>query len=314
MATAVARQNEEKVIEYVPLGANESIKLTIGIVRQYLTRPTKQGHQASDADCVKFMMLCRARELDPFTGDAFLLGYDTQDGPEFSLITAAQALFKRAERSGQLKGIQSGVIVMQKTGDAGVITQREGDFYMPSEVVVGAWARVYRKDCEIPFTDSLNLSVYTTGRSRWQKDPAGMIVKCAEASCLRKAFPSQLGGMMLRDEMEVNEMANIIEVKASKPTGVRKSAPLAITASDESVSFSEMQEQREQVPVEQPKRKQERQEQAKAIDPIFVSMFAHCKDAAQCEQTRSEALVDDPTLETATDFERAYKQRIKEVG
>ena len=138
----------------------------------------------------------------------------------------------------------------------------------------------------------------------------------ARKTVIKRALKTYLDDPELMELMGYDdEVAGIetIDTTATPVKGIRKSAPLAITASDESVSFSEMQEQREQVPVEQSKRKQERQEQ-KAIDPIFVSMFAHCKDAAQCEQTRAEALVDDPTLEMATDFERAYKQKIKEVG
>ena len=54
------------------------------------------------------------------------------------------------------------------------------------------------------FYDRLNLTVYSTGKSRWSKDAAGMIVKCAEASCLRKAFPSQLSGLYHSIEMEHN--------------------------------------------------------------------------------------------------------------
>lgn len=203
MGTAIAEQPKQnsdgKVISYVPLGGKNTVELTMGMVKKFLCTPTRNGNIASDADIVKFMMLCKARELDPWVGDAYLVGYDSSDGPVFSLITAAQALLKRAEISPEYDGMESGVIVKNKEGE---IVNREGDFVLDDETLVGGWARCFRKDRGRPSYDSLKLSTFTTGKSRWAKDPAGMIVKCAEASALRKAFPTQLGGLYSREEMD----------------------------------------------------------------------------------------------------------------
>ena len=203
MSTAVVEQpkqsSEGKVISYVPLGGKNTVELTMGMVKKFLCVPTRNGNIATDADIVKFMMLCKARELDPWVGDAYLVGYDSSDGPVFSLITAAQALLKRAEISPEYNGMESGVVVANK--DA-LVTYREGDLVLDGETLVGGWARCHRKDREHPSFDALKLSTFTTGKSRWNKDPAGMIVKCAEASALRKAFPTQLGGLYSKEEMD----------------------------------------------------------------------------------------------------------------
>lgn len=204
MSTAVAEQQikkpqaNERIVEYTPLGGKTPVQLTIGMVRSFLCTPTKNGNQASDADIVKFMMLCKARELDPWVGDAYLTGFDSQDGPQFSLITAAQALLKRAEMNEFYDGMESGVIVK---GD-GPVEFRAGDLVLDGETLVGGWARCFRKDRSHPSYDALKLSTFDTKRSRWSKDPAGMIVKCAESSVLRKAFPTQLGGLYTREEMD----------------------------------------------------------------------------------------------------------------
>jgi phage recombination protein Bet len=203
MGTAIAEQPKhstaDKVITYVPLGGKTSVELTMGMVKKFLCVPTRNGNIASDSDIVKFMMLCKARELDPWVGDAYLVGYDSNDGPVFSLITSAQALLKRSEISPEYDGMESGVIVTSKDG---VVTYREGDLVLDSESLVGGWARCHRKDRQHPSFDALKLSTFTTGKSRWAKDPAGMIVKCAESSALRKAFPTQLGGLYSKDEMD----------------------------------------------------------------------------------------------------------------
>lgn len=196
-SNAVAK-TDSRTITYVPLGSKNTIDLTIGMVRKFLCTPTRQGNQPTEADIVRFMMLCKARELDPWAGDAYLTGYDTQDGPVFSLIPAAQALLKRAEISPEYDGMESGVII--KKGDA--IEYREGDLILDGETLVGGWARCFRKDRKHPSFDALKLSTFDTKKSRWAKDPAGMIVKCAESSVLRKSFPTQLGGLYTREEMD----------------------------------------------------------------------------------------------------------------
>src|SRR5688572_29170508 len=80
-----------KLVEYIPLAGESQIRLTPKIVRDMLAIPSKSGKWPEERDCLRFMMLCRARQLNPFEGDAWLLGFDTQDGPKFELITAHAA-------------------------------------------------------------------------------------------------------------------------------------------------------------------------------------------------------------------------------
>lgn len=232
MSTAVTTQSPPKItdreVNYIPLGGKTSVQITVGMVRSYLCTPTKQGNIPNDSDIVKFMMLCKARELDPWVGDAYLTGYDTQDGPSFSLITAAQALLKRAEMNEQYDGMESGVVV--KSAEGG-IQYRDGDLVLDGETLVGGWARSHRKDQRIPSFDALKLSTFNTGKSRWSKDPAGMIVKCAESSVLRKSFPTQLGGLYTREEMDhlSERRIDARESGAVLPSAVKASSLDALT-------------------------------------------------------------------------------------
>jgi len=170
-----AQSAEERVIEYTPLGESVSIKLTIDMVRKFLCVPTKQGHWPDDATIIKYMMVCRQRKLNPWVGDCYLLGYDTKNGPKFSIVVAVQALFKRAEISDQFDGIESGVVVIGKDDE---IIERQGDLVFRGEQLVGGWAAVYRKDRSKPFYQRLALSTYRKDTPQWQSDGAGMIVKC----------------------------------------------------------------------------------------------------------------------------------------
>ncbi len=196
---AVAVQKNDKAVEYIPLGGTASVSLTVNLVRNFLCTPTKNGNWPTDEDIMKFIMLCKARELDPWVNDAFLVGYDTKAGPQFNLITAAQALLKRAEVNPHYDGMESGVIIEREDK---IVEFRQGDMVFNGELLIGGWCKAFRKDQSRPSYDALRLDTYSTGLSRWEKDPAGMIVKCAEASALRKAFPTQLGGLYSREEME----------------------------------------------------------------------------------------------------------------
>jgi phage recombination protein Bet len=205
--TAVAKQTPpaagdlvpwtERDNVFIPFGESESIKLSVGMVRQFLAIPTKSGKFPSDADCLKFVMLCRARQLNPWVKDCWLVGYDSKDGPTFEQITAHQALLKRAEANPAYRGVESGVIV--KRGDE--IIEIEGAFAIDGDILIGGWARVWRSDRDLPQVGKVKLATYDTKMSRWAKDPHGMIQKVAEAAALRKAFPTQLGGLYCAEEM-----------------------------------------------------------------------------------------------------------------
>ena len=189
---------EDKPITFTPLCETTEISLTPKMIRAHVAVKTRKGATPSDTDLITFLMLCKAGSLNPWTKDAYLVGYDTNDGPVFTLIVAHQALLKRAENSPHYRGMESGVVVTDKDGNT---IEREGDLKLAGDRLIGGWAKIYRDDRVVATSDRLELSVYSTGRSRWKVDPAGMIVKCAEGSALRKAFPLELGSMYTRAEM-----------------------------------------------------------------------------------------------------------------
>lgn len=219
--TIIAPTDDKTNIEIIPFGTDERIKLNVQIVQNIIAVPTKTGKLPDSRQAIKFMMLCKARHLNPFEGDAYLLGYDTQSGPQFSLITAHQVFLKRAEASEGFDGMQSGVIV--KTVDG--IEEREGDMTVEGDELLGGWAKVHRSDRKYPFYRRLKLSTFNTGQSRWAKDAAGMIVKCAEADALRSAFPTHLGGLYVSEERAVIDVAaTTVPIERPQITGGPSSA------------------------------------------------------------------------------------------
>jgi len=187
-------------MEYVPYGASDKVKLSVEIVQKFIAERTKSGATCSDRDAIRFMMMCQAKRLNPFEQDAFLLGYDTQDGPKFSLVTAHQAFLKRAELHPEFDGMDSGTIVRNEDGS---LSDMESDFHLPDQTVIGGWATVYCKNRR-PTKRRLRRDRFDTGKAQWARDPAGMIVKCAEADALRSTFPTMLGGLYLRQEVSLD--------------------------------------------------------------------------------------------------------------
>lgn len=193
-------------IEYLPFAKedkNAQVTLTVAIVQSLLCVPTKQGAVCSAGQAWKFAKMCQAKGLDPYEGDAFLVGYDTKHGPMFSQITAHQAFLKRAELHPEYNGMRSGVVVIDKSTKD--VIEREGDMTLDSDILYGAWATVYFKTRAVPMYKRLKLTTFAQTYGRWMADPAGMIVKCAEADALRSAFPTMLGGLYCGSEMGMPE-------------------------------------------------------------------------------------------------------------
>lgn len=218
--TAIATR-EERVVSFIPFGAKEEIKLSAAMVSEFIAIPTRSGKLPEWRDCVRFVMLCKAQLLNPFAGDAYMIGFDTDGVAKFNLITSHQAFTKRAEASPEYDGSESGVCVLDKEEK---FIERQGDLLFHGERLIGGWARVHFKTRKIPMFKRLQFSTFDTGMSRWKKDPAGMIVKCAEADALRSSFPTLLGGLYLEAELEPSK-----EIVVGEP---------AATAAPQTVSFA----------------------------------------------------------------------------
>lgn len=210
----------ERPVRYKPLGSMDEIELTVAMVKKFLVVPTKSKQYPTDEDVVKFIMLNKARGLNPWEGDSYLTGYDSNDGPQFSLITAIQALLKRAEVCPEFDGVESGICVLKD----GEVIERNGSLLLAGEQLVGGWAKVYRKDRKIPSYAVVAFGVYNTDRSRWKKDPAGMIQKVAKAHALREAFPNHLAGLRTDDEMDRVVDGSVVRPAVTEGTAKAKTA------------------------------------------------------------------------------------------
>jgi phage recombination protein Bet len=212
--TDTVKTEDKTIIEYAPLGtsleSNYRVKLSAAIVIKYLAEPTKTGKICTEKDAIKFMGMCHAKRLNPWEGDAYLLGYETRDGkPKWSLVTAHQSFLKRAEMNPEYDGMQSGVVVER----GGEILDVEGDLTLKDDKLLGGWARVHFKTRKHPMYKRLPTSSRRKQSHIWDDDTGGMICKCAEADALRASFPTMLGGLYLPEETPARGGIEIMEPK-----------------------------------------------------------------------------------------------------
>ncbi len=198
--TPILDQMLDQVHTYTPFQSQTAIDLSIRQVIQFLCEPTRSGKRPDVATAQAFLKMCQARGLNPWEKDAYLLGYDTQSGPKFSIVTAHQAFLKRAAANPAFDGMESGVVLADPNDQ---LVEIQGDLIPKGYRLVGGWAKVYLKTQRIPWYRRIAFEVYQGNQySRWGVDPAGMCVKVAEADALRSSHPNQMAGMHLAEEFD----------------------------------------------------------------------------------------------------------------
>lgn len=196
----VQTKADDKKITYSDMSGNK-VDLSISAIKQYIC-PTSN---ISDAEAYMFLTLCQFNGLNPFLRDAFCIKYGSDPA---AMIVSKSALMKRAQKNSKYQGIKSGVIVRTQDGE---IINRDGEFYLPDEELVAAWAKVFVQGYVEPIYASVNLREYIKTKDgrptgKWKDSPATMIVKVAEAHALREAFPADLGGLYNAEEMGYEEV------------------------------------------------------------------------------------------------------------
>ena len=176
------------------------VKLSPGIIRQYLV---SGNAPVTDQEVAMFLTLCKYQRLNPFLREAYLIKYSDRDPA--SIVVGKDVHVKRASKHPHFDGIQSGVIV-ERSGD---IVEREGSFTAKDDSIVGGWAIGHRKDRSIPRKITVSFEEYAVRKRdgnlnrSWTRMPGTMIVKVAEAQCLRAMFPEELQALYNAEEMQV---------------------------------------------------------------------------------------------------------------
>lgn len=167
------------------------VKLDAWTVRNYIAKNEK----VTDAEVKFFIELCKARGLNPFLREVYCIKFG--DNPA-SNVVGRDAFNKRATANASYQGTVSGVIYRTAAGE---VTEREGAITFDGETLLGGWADVYVEGYVKPIKAVAKFASFNTGKNNWQKMPELMIEKVAIVQAQRMAFPEDLAGMYISEEM-----------------------------------------------------------------------------------------------------------------
>lgn len=143
--------------------------------------------EATDAEMQLYFYDCKRRGVHPLDR----LIHFTKRGGRYVPITSIDLFYQRAHASGEFAG-QDETIFKGQPGQDGF----------------EATVRVYRQrqgHDKAGWSATARWSEYFPGEQQghmWKKMPSRMLEKCAEALALRKAFPSELQGLYVKEEMD----------------------------------------------------------------------------------------------------------------
>lgn len=179
------------------------VKLSPEIVKKYLV--SGKADKVTDQELVMFIQLCKYQGLNPFLREAYLIKFG--DTPA-TFVTGKDTFVKRAAKCELCAGYEAGVIAQKKDGS---IEQRKGSLLLNGETLVGGWAKVFRKDWQVPLEITVSIDEYkrvnAEGKTtkNWNDMPATMIRKVALVQALREAMPEKFTGLYSPEEMPIDD-------------------------------------------------------------------------------------------------------------
>jgi phage recombination protein Bet len=188
------------------------------MVRQYLV--TGNRDLVSDQEIVYFMNICRARSLNPFNRECYLIKYTQAESA--AIIVSIEKLRMVARQSEDCVGWERGIIVKKADGE---IRYSKG-LILDGEVLLGGYFKAKPKGWETPFELEVNLKGYIKKTKEgnatrfWSADnQPTMIAKVAEAQGLRTVWPEKVQGLYIQEEIG---SAAAIDVDFSEKTEMPK--------------------------------------------------------------------------------------------
>lgn len=197
-----------------------------------LIKSTCCPKEIPNAEFAMFIEQCRRAELDPIKGEADCVarriktGEDARTGKGIYVtkwvFQAREAgMLSRADRFPDFRGIKAAAVY---EGDTFEIDEAKGAVNHISRptaknrgALLGAWAYVIREGRELP-VEWLDLRAYNQGNQMWGAKPHTMIVKCARAAALRRAYPRTFGECYV--EGEIGEVAIPATIEAANTKAI----------------------------------------------------------------------------------------------
>lgn len=144
-----------------------------------------------------FLSVAKATGLNPFLRQIYFVKRNTKNGPVVSIQTGIDGYRAMADMSGRYGGNDEPTFVFTNPDDR---------FPFSATSTVYRIVEVGGKNERVPITRTAYWDEYYPENEKdgfmWRKMPRTMLGKCAEALALRAAFPMNLSGMYVHEEME----------------------------------------------------------------------------------------------------------------
>lgn len=163
------------------------------------------AQDATDDELSMFIQVCASTKLNPFMRQIhFVKRWDSKLGKEVGAIQVGiDGLRSIADRTGAYVGsdepVFEGESELEATGKDG----KKAPYKAPNKCTVKVKKVVQGIVGE--FTSDARWSEFYPGDKQgfmWRKMPHVMLGKCAEAQALRKAFPAQMSGLYVQEELD----------------------------------------------------------------------------------------------------------------
>lgn len=185
-------------VKYLTLDKQE-VTLSFEIIKSLLVHG--KPDLVSYPEAAFFIEMCKAKGLNPFKKDCYLIKYDQNPA---AIIVSIDYYRARAYAQENCQGWQVGVVTKDKDGKI----KRTNGIVLDGEELLGAWFEAQPKNWNVLKKHEVNLKGYLQytkdGRLTkfWQKDKQPtQIMKVVEAQGLRSVWPTEFQKLYIREEM-----------------------------------------------------------------------------------------------------------------
>jgi len=178
----------------------DEMRLTFDTVRKYLVQGNRDF--VTDSEILYFMHECKARRLNPFLRQAWLIKYAQKENAQ--IVEAIQHKRNKARKDATCRGWKKGVIVHNK--ETGL--RYSNGLVLENETILGGWFKATPTDWDDEFILEINLKQYIKKTkdgsitSFWKPEKqAGMIAKVAESQGLSTLWGDTVGNSIVEEEI-----------------------------------------------------------------------------------------------------------------